>query len=537
MLAGATLAAVAIPEQMATARLAGFAPQFGFFAFLAGAVAFLVFGVGRQVSVGADSTVAPIFAGALAVLAASGSPHYAALAAVLALMVGVIVTLAGALRMSWIGNLLSTPITVGFLAGIAIHIIVSQAPTVLGLPSPTGDILHRVMVLFVEAPHANALALAISGGVFAIIATCHRVSARLPGPIFAVALATGIVANVHFGGDGVALLGPVSLVVPTLSFPALQFADGLHLIPLALLIAMVVMMQTATTSRAFPPAAGAPDVAGDFVGVGVGNVLAGLIGAFPINASPPRTTIVAEGGGKSQISGLTAALIVVALSAFGAGLLARTPQAALSGVLIFIACRLIRTGEVVQILSRSPTESALVATTIIGIIVFPIEVGAGMGIALSLLQGVWSSARVRISTMRQIPGTTIWWPIGGSAPPVVERIPGVIVLGFQAPLSFLNAEAFSRQFMEAVTTDPGVKLAILEGSGIVGIDFTAAGALQTVVGSCHNAGVAFALARLESPVAQAALTRLGLRAIIGEERIFDSVAEAIDALGPKVHGR
>src|ERR1700676_4629299 len=152
--AGLTLAAIAIPEQMATARLGGFPPQIGFFAFMAGTLAFAAFGSSRQLSVGADSTITPIFAGSLALLAASGSPNYAGLAGALALLVGVILIAGGTIRMGWIADLLSKPVITGFLAGISIHIILSQAPTVLGIPNISGNVCQRVAGL---AAHIGAI--------------------------------------------------------------------------------------------------------------------------------------------------------------------------------------------------------------------------------------------------------------------------------------------------------------------------------------------------------------------------------------------
>src|SRR5262244_2238469 len=152
LIAGLTLAAIAIPEQMATARLGNFSPQIGFFAFIAGSIGFAAFGANRFLSCGADSTITPIFAGGLLLMAASGTPDYQALAVALALMVGVILILAGLFRMGWIANLLSTPVTVGFLAGISIHILVSQLPGVLGLPEPGGPMLARIGTL---ARHLN----------------------------------------------------------------------------------------------------------------------------------------------------------------------------------------------------------------------------------------------------------------------------------------------------------------------------------------------------------------------------------------------
>src|SRR5579871_6015806 len=150
LIAGLTLAAIAIPEQMATARLGGFAPQIGFFAFIAGTLGFAAFGSSRVLSVGADSTITPIFAGSLALIATSGSAQYVALAGTLALMVGAILIVAGLIRFGWIADLLSQPVITGFLAGISIHIVVSQAPAVLGLASvsSSGSFAERAVAIF-----------------------------------------------------------------------------------------------------------------------------------------------------------------------------------------------------------------------------------------------------------------------------------------------------------------------------------------------------------------------------------------------------
>src|SRR5947209_17228183 len=165
LIAGLTLTAIAIPEQMATARLGHFSPQIGFFAFIAGSIGFAMFGANRFLSCGADSTITPIFAGGLLLMAASGSSDYQALAVALALMVGVILIAGSLFRLGWIANLLSTPVTVGFLAGISVHILVSQIPGVLGLPAPKGPMLDRIGELARHAGDANLYTLCIGFGV------------------------------------------------------------------------------------------------------------------------------------------------------------------------------------------------------------------------------------------------------------------------------------------------------------------------------------------------------------------------------------
>jgi sulfate permease, SulP family len=296
---------------------------------------------------------------------------------------------------------------------------------------------------------------------------------------------------------------------------------------------MVIMVQTAATTRSFPSDPNdAPDVDRDFVGVGVGSVLSGLLGAFPVNASPPRTAVVSETGGRSQVAGLAAVVIVVGLLAFGASLLQQIPNAALGGVLLFIALRIIRVRQIVSIYRQSWDEFLLILVTAAAIIVLPIEQGVGIGIALSLLHGIWSTTRARALIFERVPGTSIWWPSSSNLPG--EREPGVVVAGFQAPLSFLNAYDFRRDILEALKSSPQKpRLLVLEATGIVEIDFTAAQVLSDLIRRCDADGVDFAIARLESFRAQEAMARFGINTLLGPDRQFRSVEEAVRARGKK----
>lgn len=531
LIAGLTLAAIAIPEQMATARLGGFAPEIGFFAFVAGSVAFALFGANRHLSAGADSTITPLFAGSLALLATSGSPHYLALAAMLALMVGLIVALSGIFRLGWIADLLSVPVTTGFLAGIAVHIIVSQMPGLLGLPAQSGETLRRVGEIAGSLHLTNPWSLGLGLGVFAIVFCSERISARIPGALIGMVLATLAVIVFGLRDRGVEVLGALPNGLPRPGLPLASLDDVQALVPLALLIAIVVMVQTAATSRSFIPQRGAPDVNRDFIGVGAGSIASGLFGAFAVNASPPRTAIISQSGGRSQLSGLIAAAIVLALGAFGGGLLANVPQAALAGVLMFVAQHILRWKVFASVYRQAPVEFVLILVTMAAIVVLPIATGVAVGIGLSLLHGIWSATRTEPIELEQVPGTSVWWPPG--KPSSGEQFPGVLVAAFQAPLSFVNADRFKRGLCGLIDArDETVKLVVLEASNIVEIDYTAAQALIDTILHCRKAGAVFAIARLESLRAQAALKRFGIAEMVGTQRIFHSVDAAIKSLGP-----
>jgi len=528
LVAGLTLAAIAIPEQMATARLGGFPPQLGFLAFVAGSLGFALLGGNRFLSCGADSTITPIFAGGLALLAAAGSPEYQPLAIALALLVGLFLVLSGLLRLGGIANLLSAPVMVGFLAGIAVHILVSQMPVVLGLAAPDGPMLKKIWLLAQQSGQANPYSIAIGLGVLAVVAASEAIDAKIPGALIGLVGATTAVIAAGLESKGVGVVGSVPATLPAPQLPDIGAEHWAKLIPISLLVVIVVMVQSAAVTRSFPSEPGKPaDVDRDFLGVGAGSLVASLFGAFPVNASPPRTGIVVETGGKSQMSGLSAAAIVMALSAFGGTLLEHVPDAALGGVLLFVALRIIRFRQIAMVFRQSLPEFWLIVATAAAIIVLPIEQGVAVGIATSLLHGIWSTTRARLVVFERVPGTTIWWP---AHPHITgEKDPGVLVVGLQAPLSFLNASTFGADLLEILDRSKP-QLLVLEAASTPAIDFTAAQLLLELFTECRDRGIRVAVARLESLRAQDAFERFGLYGALPRDHIFHSVDQAIRAL-------
>ncbi len=530
--AGLALAAIAIPEQMATSRLGGFTPEIGLYAFVAGAICFAVLGASRFLSAGADSTITPIFAGSLALLAATGSPHYAALAALLAFGVGAMLIAGGVLRMGWIANLLSIPVMTGFLAGIAVHIAASQLPALLALHVADGNLIQRLYAIGADIGRTNPYAASIGLGVLAVMLVSEKISPKIPGAL--VGLAGATVAVMWFGLEqkGVAVLGAVPAGIPHMAIPDIDLTDVIHVAALAFIVAIVVMVQTAATSRAFPDASGETDINRDYIGVGAGSVLAGLFGAFPVDASPPRTAVVSEMRGRSQATGLIAAAIVLVLIGVGPSLLHHVPNAALAGVLLAVAQRITRLSTLRLVFRQSLSEFALIVATMLAIVVLPIQTGVGIGIILSLLHGVWTTTRARAIEFERVPGTSIWWPPRKGA--TGEKLPLVKVIAFQAPLSFLNAYDFRRDVLAFLDdASPTPKLFVLEASSIVEIDFTAAQTLSAILDHCRANDICFAVARLESVRAQDALVRFGVMEKLGTDRLYHSVDEAVRALAPQ----
>ena len=525
-LAGLLLATIAIPEQLATARLAGMRPEAGLFTFAAGAVGFAVFGTNRFLSAGADSTIAPIFAGGLAMMATLGSPDYTALATLLSVMVGVVLIGSAVFRAGWIADLLSIPVTAGFMAGISAHIIVGQLPSVLGVTHTPGTLAAQFLQILHRLPDVNPYAIGI--GLFVLVATqaTERVAKRLPGALLAltaVAVATG---TLHLERHGVDVLGPLPVTLPRITLPATKLGDVLLISPLALIVALVCMMQTAAVLRAYPSHPDGPrHVARDFGGIGAGCILAGLIGGFAVNASPPRTAVVVSAGGGSQAVSLIAVVLAAILLFGGPKLFAFVPHAALGGILIAIALRIFRLNEIVNIARHGGSEIWLVATSILLVVGLPIETGMLASIVLSLLHSFYTVARPLCQELARAPGTTVWWPPQGETG---EHEPGILVFAPAAPLNFTNAAFIYGRLISVIERAPTpVRLVVIEASGVTDIDYTGANMLRQVVETLRAKGIQVALARLSAKRASEHAARTGLLAAFGAERVFRSVEDAV----------
>jgi MFS superfamily sulfate permease-like transporter len=369
--------------------------------------------------------------------------------------------------------------------------------------------------------------------VLAATIVTAQISSRVPGALIGLVAAGLAVALFHLDARGVSVLGALPAHLPTVALPAFPDTDELgHLVPLALVIAMVCIMQTAAVASTFPSDDKKPDdVSRDFAGVGAGSILAGLVGAFPVDSSPPSTAIVRDSGGRSQIASLTAVALMIALVALASSLTVYLPQAALAGVLVYIALRIFRLNEMIQIYRRGGFEILLVAASAGLVIVMPIETGVLLAIVLSFMHSLYNVARPYCVELARVPGSTVWWPPSRVEPGEFE--PGVLVFAPAAPLNFTNAERIRATIDAAVAAKrPPVKLLVIEASGIIDIDYTGAKILQEAIADLKAAGIDVAIARLSEKRAQDQAGHSGLVEAIGRDHVFLSVEDAVRKLGP-----
>ena len=391
VLACVTLLAIAVPEQLATSRLAGMPPVTGLYTFIAGSLVFGALGANPLLSVGADSTIAPLFAAGVSHLAPTGSAHYVALVSLVAVTVGVLVALVGLLRMGWIANFLSGPIITGFLGGVAVIIVVHQLPDFLGTASVSGTTVHRVADTLGHIGKANVATVVIGVAVFAVVMAAERVDRKLPGALVGLAGSTVVVAAAHLRAHGVAVLGAVAHHAPHVGIPALSWSALGQVGALSGVVALVVVSQTAATTRAFAPDVDKVDVNRDFVGVGASGIVSGLFGSFATNASPARTAAVESAGGRSQLAGMAAGGVMVLL-VFATGLLTDVPVAALAAILLFVATRIFHVRALVEVLRFDLWEFGLAVVTLLTVALAGVEQGIGVAVGLAILDRTRRSA-------------------------------------------------------------------------------------------------------------------------------------------------
>jgi sulfate permease, SulP family len=525
LLAGVTLLAIAIPEQLATSRLAGVPAYIALIAFITATLVFVVFGSNPIMSVGADSTIAPLFAAVLVRLAPVSTTLYFELVAATAVVTGLVVMIVGLLRLGWIADFLSLPIVTGFLSGIGVIIIVHQLPSALGVASGGSSVIQRLESLSHVLGHVSAWSIALAVGTLAVLMVGEKINGRLPWALAAILVATVLAVSLSLAHHGVVELGAVSAQLPTWRLHWLSVSQWGLVATTAVTLVIVILSQTAATTRTSSDDLGVEsDISRDFFGVGLANVAAGLVGAFPVDASPARTTVSRLAGGRTKVVGLTAAVLAIVLSPLS-HYAHSIPLAALAGVLFFIALRLIKVDALAQIWRASRTEFLFSIVSGLGVILIGVEQGLAIAVALAILDQTWRSARPQMFEMGRHTGTTSWEPVGH---PDVDAVDHALVVIFDNDIFFANAGIFRREVHQLLAARPQTKHFVLDMVAVSDIDYTGMTILAQVVGDIAKDMITFTLARVSDKV-RVTLSKSfdeGVRTLA----VYDSVDEAVNAV-------
>jgi len=374
MLAGLTLAALGIPEVLGYAKIAGMPVVTGLYTMLIPMVVFVVLGSSRHLVVAADSATAAILAAALTGLAVAGSEQYVRLAGLAALLAGGLLLLARVARLGFLANFLSRTVLVGFLTGVGIQVAVGQLPGMLGVSAAGQDTLTQLTDIVRALPQVHLSDLVVSVGVVVIVLALRRAAPKIPGPLIAVIVAIGVSWAADLADHGVAVVGPVPGGLPQFSLPALGWDDATTLLGAALSMFVVILAQSAATSRAYAvkyEEQFSQDT--DLVGLGAANLAAAFSGTFVVNGSPTKTQMVDSAGGRSQLAHLTTAAVVLIVLLLLTGPLAYLPNAALAAVVFLIAIELIDIRGMRRILACRRHEFAIALLTTAAVVVLGVR--------------------------------------------------------------------------------------------------------------------------------------------------------------------
>ena len=530
-LAGITLLAIAIPEQLATSQLAGVPAFTAMIAFITATLVFFFIGSNPIVSVGADSTIAPLFAVALLRLAPASSAEYMELVAATAVVAGIIVMAIGLLKLGWLADFLSLPIVAGFMAGIGVIIITHQLPRVLGVPSGGESFVSRLQWISHQFGHVSVWSVVIALGTLVVMVVGEQLNAKLPWALAGVLVATIITATASLAAHGVEQLGPVSAGLPTWRLHWLSGSQWGVVCTTAITLVVVILSQSAATCRTTADdLAIADNISRDFVAIGMANVACGLVGAFPVNASPARTTVTKLAGGRTKLVLVVAGVGALVLSPF-AKFAHMIPLAALAGVLLFVGGRLIKVAQFRKILAASRWEFALALISALGVIFIGVEQGLGIAVGLAILDQTWRSARPRMVELGRRSGTTSWEPEEEEG---VERVDHILALLFGEELFFANAGIFRREMHDELAKVPQTQHVIVDAVAIADIDYTGMIALAHVVADLGADKISFSFSRANDTVKER--LKKSTNAAIKSIALFDSTDAAAVAAESALKG-
>lgn len=526
--AGLTVAAYLVPQAMAYATVAGLPPVAGLWAALLPLAVYAVTGTSRHLSAGPEATMALMTATALAPLAAGDPGRYAAMAAMLAVLVGVFCFAGGLLRLGFLADLLSRPVLIGFMSGVALIMIGGQLGKLTGVPVSGDGFFEQVESLVAALPRVHLPTLAFSAAVLLALILMARLVPRAPGPLIVVLVASAVVALFSLNRFGVEVIGqvPGGLPVPGLTGVPLRDLDALA--AAAVGVAIVAFSDTVLTARIFAARHGETvDPNAELRALGLCNLGAGLSQGFPVSSSASRTALGVLVGARTQLYSVIAlgCLLVILLTAHG--LLSTFPSAALGALVVYAALRLIDGGEYRRLAGFRRSELILAMLTTLGVLALGVLGGVLAAVGLSILDLLRRVARPHGSVLGFVPGVPGMHDIGDY--PGAHLVPGLLVYRYDAPLFFANAEDFYSHALAAVDHNPDpVAWFVLNAEANVDVDLTALDALEQLRRSLSRRGIVFGMARVKLPLHKA-LSDTGLLDRIGEDKIFMTLPTAVEA--------
>ena len=530
LVAGLVLVTMLVPVGIAYAVASGVPGVYGLYATIVPLLAYAVFGPSRILVLGPDSSLAPIIL-AVVVAHSGGDPMRAiALAGAMAIVSGLICILAGVLRLGFITELFSKPIRYGYMNGIALTVLISQLPKLFGFSVEADGPLRSLWAIgeAVWSGRTNWTAFLLGVATLATILLLKG-NKRLPGVLIAVIGATLVVSVFDLSARaGVAVLGSLPEGLPAFGIPWIGYADLEPVLIGGVAVALVSFADTSVLSRAYAARLGRNvDPNQEMVGLGAANLAAGFFQGFPISSSSSRTPVAEASGAKTQATGIIGALGVAALLLAAPDLLRHLPNPALAAVVIASAIGLIEVADLRRIYRIQRWEFWLSIACFVGVAVLGAIPGIGLAIVIAVIEFLWDGWRPHSAVLGRADGIKGYHDI--TRYPDARRIPGLVLLRWDAPLFFANAELFQERVLQAVTASPTpARRLVIAAEPVTSVDVTSADAVAELDDRLQAAGIEMCFAELKDPVKDK-LKRFGLYERFGDKFFFATIGEAVDA--------
>ena len=527
LVAGLTLAALAIPEVMGYTKIAGTPVIYGLYTILIPMALFAIFGSSRHLVVGADSATAAILAAGLVGLAATGSDDYLALCAVLALMAAGFLILSRIVGLGFMADFLSRTVLVGFLTGVGIQVALGEISGMLGLKGGGHGTLEKIWADLQQIEQINFYALVVSISVLVVIVLSKKISNKIPGALIAVigaivvSWALDLKAHIH-------VLGVVPGGLPHVGLPEVKWSWELvsKLLPTAFAMFVIILAQSAATSRAYAARYNERfNENTDLVGLALANIGASLSGTFVVNGSPTKTQMIDSAGGRSQLSILFTGVIVLLVLLFLTGPLAYMPEAVLSAVVFLIGVGMIDIKGMRSIFAQRRSEFWVALITLMMVVLVGVEQGIILAIVLSLIDHTRRGYRPKNAVL-------VATNSGGlHAQPVTtkaEAIPGLLIYRFTHSMYYANAEQLSEEITRlANSAEPPLRWFCIDFSAVDDIDYSAAETLRSIFGILKDKGIRLVIAEVMEDVKKE--SRYHLLRLFGEDAMYDTLEDVMKA--------
>lgn len=494
VVAGLSVAAVALPVGVAYAELAGFPPVVGLYSSILPLVAYAVFGTSRQLIIGPDAATCALVSAAVAPMASGNPLLFQSLSMTLAFLAGLLCIVGSFLKLGALADYLSKPILVGFLNGIALSIVLGQAGKILGFPVNAGRIVPRVLEIAGKLGQTHGATLAVGAGSFLILILAPRLLKRMPAALLAMIAAGIVVRALNLEAHGVKIVGQVPSGFPAIHIPQVPLDTIPNLLGDAAGLALVTFSSMMLTARSFAAKNRYDiDVDQEFAALGASNIASAFSGGFAVSGADSRTAMNDTSGGRTQAAGLIAALTIACVLMFFTGPLRYVPVAALGAVMVKAAFSLVDLAALRLIYKIDRREFALSLLSTLGVVAFGAIQAILVTVVLSLLRFVKLVSRPKIEILGTVEGFPGFHSIERHAD--ARPVPGMTILRFNAPIVFFNAPYFKREILAALKAGGSdLKWLVLDMVPITMIDATGLYTAQELAGTLEERGVTLAAA-------------------------------------------